>query len=240
MALEQAKGGAGPGMSGAMRIPRVEDRAILPGSVPGPGLVWRSCRFSPVPADRIEHRDMRLDLPADLIHAVPKRRCEFLAGRLCAALALRAVGAPEHVGRAGRAPVWPAGVRGSISHCEGRAMAVVLPGTQPVGLDCEPLMPAETVAEIGHLLLTGADLAQRPADMDEARFCTLVFSAKEAVYKALSATLADIPDFHEAHLTALTPAALTVAFRGRAVPVLYGWDGGDCVTLALPVSPVSG
>ncbi len=212
----------------------VESRAILPVA----GVVWRSCLFRPGPAEGLEHVSaegrVSLTLPGDLHAAVPKRRSEYLAGRLCAALALRALDAPEEVGRKGRAPVWPEGIAGSISHRDGRAMAVASRDLPALGLDCEPLMRAETVAEIGRLLLTDRDRAQRPADWDEARFCTLVFSAKEAAYKALSATLSDIPDFREAQVGQISPSAITVHFRGHRVPVLHTWDGGDCVTLALP------
>lgn len=215
-------------------IGEIETRAILP----VPGVVWRSCRFRPGDAEWLDHLSaegrVRLDLPADLRAAVPKRRGEYLAGRLCAALALRALGAPEDVGRAGRAPVWPPGIAGSISHCDGRAMAVASRGLPALGLDCEPLMTPRTAAEIGHLLLTDRDRAQCPADWDEARFCTLAFSVKEAVYKALSATLPDIPDFREAWVAELRGADMVIGFRGRHVPVFHAWDGDDCVTLAVP------
>lgn len=221
-------------MTEGFAICGVEVRDILP----VPGVVWRSCRFRSGATDGLEHMsnagNVRVVLPADLHAAVPKRRSEYLAGRLCAALALRALGAAETVARAGRAPVWPAGIVGSISHCDTRAMAVVSRDLPALGLDCEPLMPGPTVDEIGHLLLNDHDRAQCPAGWDAARFCTLVFSAKEAVYKALSATIDDIPDFREARVMALRGNCMAVEFRGRKVPVFHTWDAGDCVTLAVP------
>lgn len=221
-------------MTEELAICGIETRAILP----VPGVVWRSCRFRPGFTDGLQYRsdagEVRVILPDDLHAAVPKRRSEYLAGRLCATLALRSLGAPGTVGRAGRAPVWPAGIAGSISHCDTRAMAVASRDLLALGLDCEPLMEARIAAETGHLLLTRRDQEQRPLHWNEARFCTLVFSAKEAVYKALSPGIFDIPDFREAQVTDLRSSDMIVEFRGQRVPVFHGWDAGDCVTLAVP------
>lgn len=214
-------------------IGALSDRALLT----APGVVWRSGLLRVTDACRLTQETAQgpvaVDLPGDMQRAVPKRRGEYLAGRACAALALRALNAPEVVGRKGRAPVWPAGIAGSITHTDRRVVAVAARDVRAIGVDLEPLMSPRTVAEITHLLLSPADHAQRPADMDAARFVTLVFSAKESVYKALSPQLADIPDFHEARVTALTSHHLTIAFRDWRIPVLHGVDDGDCVTLAL-------
>lgn len=214
-------------------IGALSDRALLD----APGVVWRSGLLHVTDACRLSQETAQgpvvVDLPDDMQRAIPKRRSEYLAGRACAVLALRALNAPEVVARSGRAPVWPAGIAGSITHTDHRVVAVAARDIRGIGVDLEPLMSPRTVAEVGHLLLSPADHAQRPAGMDVARFCTLVFSAKEATYKALSPQLADIPDFHEAQVAALTPLHLTIAFRGWRIPVLHGVDDGDCVTLAL-------
>lgn len=203
----------------------VSDRAII--SLPG--VVWRSCAFRPGPVAGAD-LPLAVDLPEDLSRAVDKRQSEYLAGRVCAGLALQAIGAPPQVGRAGRAPVWPAGISGSISHSGGRAMAVVARGGL-LGLDCETVMTAQLAAEISGTVFALADPAWRPVDWDAGRFCTLVFSAKEAAYKALSAQLADLPDFREAALAGLTATTLMLEFRGRVLTVHYRFDGTDCVTL---------
>ncbi len=211
----------------------LSDRALLA----APGVVWRSGLLLVTDARHLSldttDGPVTVDLPDDLHHAVSKRRSEYLAGRACAALALRAINAPETVARNGRAPIWPAGVAGSITHTDRRVVAVATRGAMAIGVDIEPLMSPQTVAEVGHLLLSPADHAQRPADMDAAQFCTLVFSAKETIYKTLSPRLTDIPDFHEARVTALMPDRLIVAFRNWRIPVLHGIDGGDYVTLAM-------
>ncbi|MGR3782069.1 MAG: 4'-phosphopantetheinyl transferase family protein [Albimonas sp.] len=216
----------------ALRIETLCARAL----VPAPGVVWRACRFRPGPASEAVHEGpeglVRLTLPDALARAVDRRRSEFLAGRLCAALALRALGAPEGVGRAGRAPVWPAGIRGSISHAGDLALAVAARGAAGLGVDCETRFSPALAAEVGPSVLTPADRAARPAGWDEALLCTLAFSAKEALYKALSPGLDDVPDFAEASIARIGPACLTLDFRGLRARVGYALGPERCVTLA--------
>lgn len=172
-----------------------------------------------------------LRLPADLAGAVPRRRAEFLAGRLCAMLALRAIGAPPEVGRAGRAPVWPAGATGSIAHAGGRAIAVAARRPARLGVDCETLLTPRTAAEIGPLILAEPEWRLRPEAMEEARFLTLAFSAKEALYKALSDSLDEIPDFHAARVTGVGPGRIRLAGFGREAEIAYAMDVEGCATL---------
>ncbi|MBN1173619.1 MAG: 4'-phosphopantetheinyl transferase, partial [Micromonosporaceae bacterium] len=53
--------------------------------------------------------------------AVPRRRAEFTTGRHCARLALASLGVEPAAILAGpdRAPRWPAGIVGTITHCDG-------------------------------------------------------------------------------------------------------------------------
>lgn len=75
-------------------------------------------------------------------NAVHSRRKEFALGR---ALARRALAAAGHA-RVGipagpdRAPIWPTGIIGSITHCDHIAVAAVAPtqsGIQAIGIDLE-------------------------------------------------------------------------------------------------------
>ncbi len=107
--------------------------------------------------------------------AVPRRLREFAAGRSAARLAMgRAL--PVPIG-ADRAPVWPAGVSGSITHAGDWALAVV--GTGPVGIDLEP--DADLPGEVFDTVLLPAE---RQAPGFDARQARLIFSAKECAYKA--------------------------------------------------------
>lgn len=200
--------------------------------IPVEGVVWRSCRFRPSPADVLAHDGARVALPADLRGAVDKRRAEFLAGRICATLALRALGVQAQIGRLGRAPVWPAGIRGSISHAGDRAMAVASDRHAMLGLDCEMLIAPGMLDDVASLVLAPDEWREGPAGLDAASFCTLAFSAKEAAYKALSSRLTDIPEFREARVSGIGADRLMVHLRGWDIPVRHVFEAGFCITLA--------
>lgn len=114
--------------------------------------------------------------------AVPARVAEFAAGRLAARRALAALGHPPAAIPAGadRAPLWPVGLAGSISHAAGVAAAAVRVG-RPLGLDLEEDAPLEP--DLWPLICDPAELAALP-ETDRGRAARLVFSAKEAIYKA--------------------------------------------------------
>lgn len=136
----------------------------------------------------------RDDLEAELFveeertvgRAVEKRRREFTTGRACARLALQRLGVvPVAIATGERGePLWPSGVVGSITHCHGyRACAVGRAGDMlSVGIDAEvhDRLPEGVLEQVafGRELATVAD---RAAGVHLDR---LLFSAKEAVYKA--------------------------------------------------------
>jgi 4'-phosphopantetheinyl transferase EntD len=126
---------------------------------------------------------------AIIARAVDKRRREFTAARACARTALAKLGyqpAPILPGERG-APQWPAGVVGSITHCRGyRASAVArAEDVLALGIDAEPNDPVpdgvlDAVASTGEQAgLTALTVAAPGVCWDR-----LLFSAKEAVYKA--------------------------------------------------------
>ncbi|MCY1492310.1 hypothetical protein D9M68_261160 [compost metagenome] len=119
-----------------------------------------------------------------------KRQAEFLAGRLCAREALRLIGrqAVPAVGE-DRAPQWPAGIRGSITHSHGQAAAVAAAehAWRGLGLDLERLLSRERAARLAGEILTPAELQRLAAQPEEQRahLVTLTFSLKESLFKAL-------------------------------------------------------
>lgn len=123
--------------------------------------------------------------------AVAKRRREFQAGRHCARRALRALGAPAVAIPSGsdRAPCWPAGYAGSITHTGGlddgfAAAAVVRTDrVRSIGLDAERSEPLSE--ELFPRVLTQPEqsfLSGLPA-LERGPVAKLFFSAKEAFYK---------------------------------------------------------
>lgn len=174
-----------------------------------PGLAFRHARYDPSAAP-----DGTQPLPVALQTAIPRRQTEFLAGRSCAALALSDAGSPVLTVdiNPDRSPIWPAGFVGSISHTGTEVCAIATPANRytMLGLDLELLMSATQAFEIADIILTPSESSLRPAAMPHAQFTTLVFSAKESLYKAIYPKLQRILDFHEVTLLTLTPTEATL------------------------------
>jgi 4'-phosphopantetheinyl transferase EntD len=126
---------------------------------------------------------------AELARAMgPARRREFASGRACARRALQALGAPNGPVLRGlrRAPQFPDGVVGSITHTNGFCAAAVARRASfaGVGLDAER---DEALSERAVARICSPDelaaLRALPGRSAE-RWGAVVFSAKETLYKA--------------------------------------------------------
>ena len=125
--------------------------------------------------------------------ASPKRRREFRLGRAAANKALRSLlgDAPPVLKEEHREPLWPGGVRGSITHSNNWGLAAVVPAHKylGLGLDLEFLSArqqegsqrAELVKRICHA--EEAAWVDEHPEQRELR-ATMLFSAKESVFKA--------------------------------------------------------
>lgn len=182
--------------------------------------------------------------------AVPARRREFALGRGMARAAMQALGlrgcaipmADD------RAPVWPDGVAGSISHGGGLCLSVVSadPCVAAIGIDVDS---ATALAEDLWPVVCDASernwLAGQPA-CDRGRLAKLIFCAKEAAYKAqypLSGRLFGFDGFHIS--VALQAAAFDARFVAGAAPFRCGDrlrgrfhidDGHIICAVAVPVA----
>lgn len=120
--------------------------------------------------------------------AVEKRRREFTTARMCAREALGKLGFPAvaiPTGARGE-PVWPAGVVGSITHCDGYRACAVARSSEvvSVGIDAEPNAPLPEglvgdIARPEESMWLGRLERERP----EVHWDRLLFSAKESIYK---------------------------------------------------------
>nr|WP_255670550.1 4'-phosphopantetheinyl transferase superfamily protein [Cognatishimia sp. F0-27] len=115
--------------------------------------------------------------------AIPARRAEFSAGRHAARRALAALERGYDAIPAGpdRAPVWPEGICGSITHSGIWAIACIGSSVRwrGIGIDLEPADPLD-----GDLIDEVAQPHELGGSPDRARAARCVFSAKEAVFKA--------------------------------------------------------
>lgn len=143
----------------------------------------------------VSAREDVLDVPlfpeeeAVVENAVEKRRREFVTGRACARAALIRLGLPEQAIPQGiqGAPLWPEGVVGSITHCNGfRACAVAhASDLTALGIDAEPngSLPGQLIGDIAlpheRQLLDALSWQDPSVCWDRLLFC-----AKETTYKA--------------------------------------------------------
>lgn len=134
-----------------------------------------------------------VELPPQLGNAAFKRKAEFLAGRHCARQAIRKLAPrqplPDIPINAAGLPSWPDGIVGSITHAGGFVSAAVAlrKDAISIGIDCESLMTREIALEIAALVATPSELAAAKAQtrLEDNGALTLLFSAKEAVFKCL-------------------------------------------------------
>lgn len=115
-------------------------------------------------------------------NSVASRRAQYSSGRVCAHLACEKLGEPAAhlLPDSQRRPQWPASLAGAISHTDDLAAALVAPSVRyaGVGIDIEGL--GRVSADLVPRLLTARE--RSIGNLDPA----IVFSAKEAVYKAIN------------------------------------------------------
>ncbi len=144
-----------------------------------------------------------VDHPDRLDRAVEKRKAEYLAGRAVAMAALATAGhAPAQIATGpNREPIWPAGVAGSITHSKGRCAAIVTdqPGTL-VGVDIEDIAEGSSLDAIFKVALQPEETRLIRESDAQALMATLVFSAKETLYKALFPAVQQFFGFDHAEL----------------------------------------
>lgn len=167
---------------------------------------------------------------AAVAQAVPARRREFSTVRWCARQALARLGCPPvaippdlgHAqGWARRAPVWPPGYVGSMTHCDGYRAAAVSTDTAvtAIGIDAEPHLPlpegvlplVSTNTERAHLI----ELARAAPGIAWDR---VLFSAKESIFKAWYPTTGEWLGFEECEVVIDTLGPGAGAFTGTVAP----------------------
>jgi 4'-phosphopantetheinyl transferase EntD len=137
--------------------------------------------------------------------AVAKRRREFTAVRSCARRAMEKLGVPAQPVLNGErgAPIWPAGLTGSMTHCDGYCAAALVRAADlaSLGIDAEPDGPLpEGVLPSVSLPAEAERLRRLAEERPGVHWDRLLFSAKESVYKAWFPLTGRWLDFTEADI----------------------------------------
>ena len=165
--------------------------------------------------------------------SVEKRRRDFALGRTCARAALQRLGVPPVAIPVGakRAPTWPPGVVGAITHCEGLAAAAVAWQDRyaGIGLDAEVAAPLEEA--LARLIATPAERERHAATAppEGTDWTKLTFSGKESVHKAVAPMSGVTLGFHDVELEfdveRSTFRALLVGAERPGLPVFDRLEG---------------
>lgn len=146
-------------------------------------------------------------LPGRLAAASRVRRHSFLAGRLCAERCLEEFGMPNCAVacHASGAPVWPDGVTGSITHTARQAGALACedPSVRGIGIDSELCADASQTQAIEDHCCTPAERAGWVCSDEKDLLLTVMFSAKEAYYKAIYPLVRRYVDFLDVEVRAI-------------------------------------
>ena len=138
---------------------------------------------------------------------VAKRKAEFLAGRYCASTVLTRLGHGNTqipIG-ASRAPVWPDGILGSITHSHEYACCVAVStassSLRGIGIDAEKIMAPHRADRLYSHIVSEAEkhfLQSLPCPWPTV--LSLVFSAKESLFKTLYPAVRQYFDFLHAEV----------------------------------------
>lgn len=186
--------------------------------------IWQR-RFDVQAYTEVHPQTINIALPSEMRRAVPKRKAEFVAGRSVALEALQSAGCDcvelpigEH-----RAPVWPEGWTGSISHTDGLALATISSSSEVsfLGLDVENLIAETQVESLMPMFVSSKEREQMPAtSLSFQYFATLVFSAKESIFKAIYPYVRTYLEFSDSMLTGINmlkgEAYFKLCARGEA------------------------
>lgn len=153
-------------------------RALFPSTV--------SVCYAPVE----DHQGALFLTEAEIIsRAIESRRREFSSGRWCSRRAMESLGLPAGEvlkGRSGE-PLWPTGVRGSISHSSDWSISVAALSKDVAGLGVDVERLVDTPGFPDDMIFTGSErkwLSQKTA-ADRYQLQLIMFSAKESFYKAI-------------------------------------------------------
>jgi len=152
--------------------------------------------------------------------AAPRRLAEFSAGRHAARAALRSLGLPlAAIPMADdRAPVWPMGVSGTITHSRTACLAAARRG-EGLGIDLEE--DEDLPEDLWDTVLLSGEQDWVRGQPSPGRAAKLMFSAKEAAYKAQYSRSRTLFGFDMLALE-VTVDGFTATFRHPVAPFAAG------------------
>ncbi|EKE84698.1 4'-phosphopantetheinyl transferase family protein [Idiomarina xiamenensis] len=165
------------------------------------------------------YQQLAVTRPATIDNAVVKRQAEFLAGRYLAKKLLTALNVADASADIGvgdaRQPLWPNCIQGSITHSKEQVFCLIsLQPDRALGIDVEHIMTDKLATQIGSRVYQEPELSVlSAAGLSLATASTLIFSAKESIYKALYPQVRQFFGFDAATLLAVNKVQRRLRFR---------------------------
>lgn len=162
-----------------------------------------------LPVDKNFYAKYEQLLDVSLTNAAKGRKEEFVAARACAIKAFKEFGLEvSNIKKdESRKPIWPKGFMGSLSHTKNIAMASIYKEgyCQSVGIDCEIMIKDDKFEKIKSYITRKEDIDffHTIASNKLMLAHTLMFSAKESLYKAINPLCNEFFGFQEAYLSGI-------------------------------------
>lgn len=153
-------------------------------------------------------KHFNIHFPETIKNSVIKRQAEYLAGRYTAIRALGQLGVEvNNIGTAKhRSPVWPEGITASITHTD--TISVCVAGHkdtfQFLGIDLEKRLSLRSALELKDIVISVSEeriLLKSGLTFEDG--LTLIFSAKESLFKALYPSVGYYFDFSAAQIISI-------------------------------------
>ena len=164
---------------------------------------------------------------ASIVDAVPKRQREFATARALAREGLeRFFGLHDFnlLNHTNRAPIWPQGIAGSLSHSSTRAWVALVDATHgTIGIDGENRDKLER--SLWHLTMCDEEVAYLKTlkTSIQERRALVIFSAKEALYKTQFPWSQKYVDFMAVQIRLNEDGSLQCIFRKDIAPFQSGF-----------------
>ncbi|MGF1768471.1 4'-phosphopantetheinyl transferase superfamily protein [Enterovibrio makurazakiensis] len=194
--------------------------------------VWW-CRFNSHHLTQNLGCSLNIDIPDDIRRSVPKRQAEYMAGRILARQALASIGSnsTEVIRNVDRTPGFPKGISGSISHTRDQALCAVTSNNAInfLGVDIEDLLCHKTADNLSrHIMNTREVKFLDECKLSFRQFATLVFSAKESVYKAIYPYIKDVIGFETSKVIGISENHIELALDERIGKQLPQYSTFEC------------
>lgn len=157
--------------------------------------------------------------PDYLKQAKQQRLNEFYAGRIATeAILVEVLNCRQPItSMTATLPIWPQGVKGSISHAKNKLLVVISTQVEYLGVDVEYIMPADVAEKMADLILTRPEqdlyISEGMQYLSFAEYLTLLFSLKESLYKAIYPQTQHYIDFLQAQLIDINLQHKTAIFQ---------------------------